>query len=87
VRPARGRVEEFDGVVGLGTVRGADGRIYPFHCTQIADGSRSVDPGEAVEFEVVPGHLGRWEATAIRPYGGYGAGGRGPRGWPQREPG
>jgi CspA family cold shock protein len=62
----RGWVEDFDSVVGLGTVRTEDGRTYPFHCTQIADGSRTIDSGTSVEFEVVPGHLGRWEAAAIR---------------------
>jgi CspA family cold shock protein len=63
----RGTVESFDDDVGLGLVRGADGRAYPFHCTQIADGSRSIPAGTAVCFEVVAGHLGRWEAGAIRP--------------------
>ena len=57
---------DFDAVIGLGTVEGDDGRLYPFHCTQIADGSRSIDPGTSVEFEVAAGHLGRWEAVALR---------------------
>ncbi len=64
--PRRGRVEDFDPVVGLGSVRADDGRTYPFHCTQIADGSRTIDSGTLVEFDVVAGHLGRWEAAAIR---------------------
>jgi CspA family cold shock protein len=62
-----GEVAAFDEAVGLGTVRGDDGRDYPFHCTQIADGSRSVPAGARVEFDVVPGQLGRWEAAAVRP--------------------
>lgn len=62
-----GEVEAFDEVVGLGMVRGLDGRAYPFHCTQIADGSRAIPEGTPVEFEVIPGHLGRWEAAAVRP--------------------
>jgi cold shock CspA family protein len=61
-----GEVAAFDAVVGLGMVRGDDDRAYPFHCTQIADGSRSVPEGALVEFDVVPGHLGRWEAAAVR---------------------
>jgi cold shock CspA family protein len=65
--PRTGVVEEFDAAVGLGTVTGDDGRHYPFHCTQIADGSRVVDPGARVVFDVAPGNLGRWEAAAIRP--------------------
>jgi cold shock CspA family protein len=65
--PRRGVVQDFDEAVGLGTVRDARDRTFPFHCTQIADGSRSVAQGTQVEFEVVPGHLGRWEAAALRP--------------------
>jgi hypothetical protein len=38
-----------------------------FHCTQIADGSRSIAIGTAVRFRLEPGHLGRWEAAAIAP--------------------
>ena len=49
--------------VGLGTVRDEDGREWPFHCTQIADGSRTIDVGAPVVFEVGPGAPGRWEAT------------------------
>jgi cold shock CspA family protein len=69
MRPARapGEVADFDEAVGLGTVRDERGRTFAFHCTQIADGSRSVAGGTRVEFDVVPGHLGRWEAAALRP--------------------
>ena len=59
-------VEAFDEVVGLGTVRGRDGRAYPFHCTQIADGSRAIPAGARAHFDVVAGLLGRWEAVALR---------------------
>ena len=62
-----GRVAAFDEFVGLGSVRGEDGTTYEFHCTQIADGSRTVAAGTAVSFEVVAGRLGRWEAVAITP--------------------
>jgi CspA family cold shock protein len=63
-----GRVIEFDEHAGFGTVVSSeDGREYFFHCTQIADGSRHVGVGAAVEFEIAPGLPGRWEATAIRP--------------------
>jgi cold shock CspA family protein len=61
----RGTVTAFDPAGGLGTVRGADGADYPFHCTQLADGTRTVPEGVAVMFEVVAGHRGRWEAAAI----------------------
>jgi cold shock CspA family protein len=62
-----GTVAEFDEAKGYGTVRGADGQELFFHCTQIADGTRTIPVGVAVEFEVVPGRNGRWEATDIRP--------------------
>jgi cold shock CspA family protein len=62
-----GRVAAFDERRGLGEIDGADGTRYPFHCTQIADGSRTIGVKAAVEFEVVAGQLGRWEAAAIKP--------------------
>lgn len=63
-----GVVQEFDEHVGLGVVASSeDGRRYPFHCTQIADGSRVIAVGASVQFEVVAGHRGEWEATAIHP--------------------
>jgi CspA family cold shock protein len=62
-----GRVVVFDGHAGLGEIVADDGSRYPFHCTQIADGTRRVEVGIAVEFEIGPGLPGRWEATAIRP--------------------
>ena len=61
----RGTVVEFDEAVGLGTVRAISGQNYPFHCTQIADGSRTIEVGAAVDFQVVPAHHGRWEAAAV----------------------
>lgn len=63
-----GTVAEFDGQRGMGTVGSDDGAgPFVFHCTAIADGSRTIDPGVKVDFEVVAGHLGRWEAAHIRP--------------------
>lgn len=61
-----GTVEAFDDHAGLGTVRDAEGAEYPFHCTQIADGSRAIEVGTKVEFHVGPGPGGRWEATELR---------------------
>ena len=61
-----GRVLTFDDQVGAGTVRGDDvGETWFFHCTRIADGSRTINVGAAVTFEVVPGPTGL-EAVAIR---------------------
>lgn len=61
-----GSIAEFDDEKGFGTVRDDDGRTYFFHCTAIANGTRTIDEGAAVVFDVVPGRLGRWEAVQIR---------------------
>jgi cold shock CspA family protein len=64
-----GRVVAFDEHKGYGTVSAdEDDRELFFHCTQIADGSRTIAVGTEVAFEVVAGHLGRWEATQITPH-------------------
>jgi cold shock CspA family protein len=60
-----GTVTEFDDPRGLGTITAGDAS-YPFHCTALLDGTRTVEVGTEVAFEVVPGRLGRWEATCIR---------------------
>ena len=63
-----GSVVAFDDEKGYGTVRDdGDGVERFFHCTQIADGSRTIAVGTAVSYEVVPGRLGRWEAARIEP--------------------
>lgn len=61
----RGKVERFDKDVGLGEVMAADGQLYPFHCTEIADGSRDIAVGAEVSFVVAPGHRGTWEARHL----------------------
>jgi cold shock CspA family protein len=61
----RGRVRTFDEHRGLGEIEGDDGALYPFHCTRVADGTRSIPVGATVTFDVAPGPLGRWEAAAI----------------------
>jgi cold shock CspA family protein len=61
----RGTVEDFDEYVGLGTVRAEEGRTWPFHCTRITDGSRTIEPGAPVAFLVGPGAPGRWEAIRV----------------------
>jgi cold shock CspA family protein len=63
----RGTVALFDTASGLGEITGADGATYPFHATVIADGTRTIAVGAPVEFDVVAGHLGRWEAAAVAP--------------------
>jgi len=63
--PGRGVVESFDDPRGLGVVRSDAGVAYPFHCTAVADGSRTIAEGATVSFRVVPGRLGRWEAADL----------------------
>jgi CspA family cold shock protein len=64
---AAGRVVAFDERRGLGTIEGDDGARYGFHCTQIADGSRTIGVNASVMFDVVAGPLGQWEAAGIKP--------------------
>lgn len=61
-----GTVREFDESVGLGVVVDTTGRELGFHCTEIADGSRTIAVGATVAFAVVAGRLGRWEAADVR---------------------
>ena len=67
-----GVVNSFDEQRGIGTVAGDDGKTYPFHCTGIADGTRTIAVGTPVSFRVVPGRSGRWEATELTPVGSAG---------------
>jgi cold shock CspA family protein len=63
-----GTVASFDDAKGFGTVRDdATGREHFFHCTAIADGTRTIEVGAAITFDVVPGRNGQWEAGAIKP--------------------
>ncbi|MCU1351233.1 MAG: hypothetical protein JWM05_442 [Acidimicrobiales bacterium] len=62
-----GTVAAFDDHAGHGTVRGDDGHEWYFHCTRIADGTRTIAVGTAVVFEVIAGPTRAWEATALRP--------------------
>jgi cold shock CspA family protein len=66
MRDVNGIVVSFNEEKGYGSIRG-DGVEHFFHCTAIADGTRTIDPGALVTFDVVAGHLGRWEATAVSP--------------------
>lgn len=59
-----GTVVEFDRAIGLGEITTADGAHYPFHCIEIADGTRDIEVGTAVTFELL-GKLGRYEAARV----------------------
>jgi cold shock CspA family protein len=62
-----GRVADFDDHRGRGEVVARGGLHFPFHCTAIADGSRTIAPDTRVRFRLVIGPLGALEATAIAP--------------------
>lgn len=64
---ARGTVDRFDDAKGWGYVRTEGGDEHFFHCTAIADGTRTIAEGIRVEFDVVPGHRGQHEARHVRP--------------------
>lgn len=66
---ATGRVAVFDEAAGVGEVEADDGTRYFFHCTQIADGTRTIGVDAAVNFELTPGHRGHYEARRITPSG------------------
>ena len=66
-RPRTGSVTSFDEARGLGEVTGDDGAVFPFHCTAITDGSRTIAVGAAVGFVVAAGHRGRLEARTVEP--------------------
>ena len=75
-----GTVTRFDEQRGLGEITLARDPLHAgytgiaddpqvrvaFHCTQIADGSRTIALGARVSFLRTPGLAGRWEAAAIR---------------------
>jgi CspA family cold shock protein len=63
----RGTVTAFDDAAGLGSITADDGTTYAFHCTAIADGTRTIAVDTRVEFEARPAHHGTWEAGAVSP--------------------
>ena len=67
--PLPGRVVEFDDPRGIGVVRCGD-RTFPFHCTAITDGSRTIGVGTEVTVGIGAGRLGRLEARSLRPVPG-----------------
>jgi cold shock CspA family protein len=65
VRRRRGTVTAFDDHKGWGTITGADGAEWFFHCTRLADGTRTIAVGTAVEFSPEPRLPGRYEASEV----------------------
>jgi cold shock CspA family protein len=64
-RRRRGRVTAFDERRGLGEITTEDSTTFPFHSTALADGTCRIASGTPVEFDVVAGLPGRWEAAEI----------------------
>jgi cold shock CspA family protein len=60
-----GTVRSFDERRGVGEVTSEDGNVFTFHSTAIANGRRRIAEGAQVEFDVVAGLPGRWEAAVI----------------------
>jgi cold shock CspA family protein len=68
MRGARaGWVTAYDEAAGYGELTDADGARWWFHCTAIADGTRTIAVGAPVRFALAPGHLGRYEGVDIQP--------------------
>jgi len=63
-----GTVTQFDAHVGLGHVDADDGERYLFHCAEIADGTRAIEVGARVDFDLMT-KLGSPEASRLRPAG------------------
>lgn len=73
---AVGTVADFDPAVGQGhlladdlladDLLADDQRTYRFHCTQIVGGARVIAVGTPVRFDIVAGHQGTWEGSALR---------------------
>lgn len=64
-----GMVATFDEARGAGEIADDDlSHRWAFHCTRIADGSRTIDPGTRVTFLARPGPTGL-EAVAVAPVG------------------
>ena len=60
----RGEVTDFDTHAGLGYITAIDGAAYLLHCINIADGTRDIAVGQAVDFRTVV-RFGRAEAADV----------------------
>ncbi len=61
-----GVVTQFDDFVALGEITDSSGRVWPFHCVSIADGTRTIEVGAKVQCETA-WRVARVEAVDIRP--------------------
>ena len=60
---------DYDDHKGYGWLDTGDGERLFFHCTAIADGSRTIPVGIEVSYEPVTDPRGKPEAAAVRPLG------------------
>lgn len=60
-----GVVTTFDDDRGLGEITADDGSLHRFHCTAIADGTRTIAEGTKVRYDLIAGRQGHWEAWTI----------------------
>lgn len=74
---------EFDERRGVGVVLDEstladdqEGSGLSFHCTAIVDGSRTIECGQDVVYELRAAAAGLWEAATVRPLPGATAGAR-----------
>ena len=58
-------ISAFDVSRGIGELQDIEGRRYPFHSTAISDGSRRIEVGEKVAFDLAAGHGGVMEAARV----------------------
>ena len=61
----RATITLFDAKRGDGELESENGQLYWFHCVEIADGSRDIDVGVAVDMVPRVGLRGRDEASQI----------------------
>lgn len=64
---ALGVVTAWDDPRGWGRIDLDDGRAVALQCTDIADGSRTVEVGTRVRVVVTAGHHGLWHGRALTP--------------------
>lgn len=61
----QGTVTQFNRQVGLGEITDTHAHVWPFHCVSLADGTRTIEVGTSVVFDV-QFHVVREEAFNIR---------------------
>ena len=62
----RGRVADYDDHKGWGWIATDDGRLLFFHCTAIADGTRTIPVDAEVDYDEVVDPRGKPEAANVR---------------------